>query len=354
MSWYNAPKDETTFKRSVFATSVDGKTWSDPAVLFTNYTHDGQENGPWTTLNGHLYTQCGTMDAGLHIETIVSVMRRVYVNTGEPAPSIRLGEIFWLNETVPKDFEGLGFKTYIQMDDETRSDAEQYLQSAVRTLTEYPDMVDETPTLSTSSRRRKSTATMKYNERSVYMIPGTRTLVNLIRGGGPKVMYVSTCDLPEVPVLPAKEAYEETLFSCRSGVGDRFLNLVEITTRFDGESRPRTCMWTDPTPSTIPDTHSRTCASNLPDGGGIYVVGGQNPTGPGRDPLTLMVAKDGINFDRHWAVRYGAPHVRYPGKAKGPGFQYPGAMVHNGVLYTCYSVGKEDIEVSSFPLESLS
>lgn len=48
---YNAPQDETTWKRSVYATSPDGKTWSTPAVLFTNFsldgTQDGEENGPW-------------------------------------------------------------------------------------------------------------------------------------------------------------------------------------------------------------------------------------------------------------------------------------------------------------------
>ena len=99
MSWYNAPKDETTYKRSVFSHSTDGKTWSSPAVLFPNYTKDGQENGPWTTLNGRLYTQCGTQDAGLHIETIISVMRRVHVPAdGSP---ITLGPVFWLNRPHP-------------------------------------------------------------------------------------------------------------------------------------------------------------------------------------------------------------------------------------------------------------
>ena len=80
-------------------------------------------------------------------------------------------------------------------------------------------------------------------------------------------------------------------------------------------------------------------------------MGAQNPSG--RDPVTLALAQNGLDFDRHWAVRYGAPPVRYPGHAKGVGFQYPGAMVHDSNMFVCYSIGKEDIGVSIFPLSSL-
>merc|ERR1712232_16024 len=86
-------------------------------------------------------------------------------------------------------------------------------------------------------------------------------------------------------------------------------------------------------------------------GQGVYLVGAQNPSG--RDPVTLAVAADGLHFDHHWAVRYGAPPVRYPGHAKGRGFQYPGAMVLNGQMFVTYSIGKEDIAVSIFPMKAL-
>jgi len=346
MSWYNAPRDETTYKRSVFATSVDGKVWSRPTVLFSNFTHQGEENGPWTTLNGRLYSQSGTQDAGLHIETIISVMRRVHVSheDGAAGTKVSLGPIFWLNKTAPSQFEHLQLPTYLDMDQETRGDAEQYLASAVRTLTEFPDyeMTGE------EGHSKK----MFYNERSVYLVPGTRTLVNLLRGGGPKFIYRSTCTLPkETSALSADQAYDMTLFSCRSGVGDRFLALPEILAKFSNASEPRHCAWTPPTLSSIPDSHSRTCAAPLPHGSGIYMVGAQNPTA--RDPLTLSIAADGLAFDQHWAVRYGAPAVRYPGKAKCPGFQYPGAMVHDGFMYACYSIGKEDIAVSIVPMGAI-
>ena len=131
-SWYNSPKDESSQMRSVFAYSADGQAWSEPLVAFPNFTANGVENGPWTTLNGRLYTQSGSEDAGLHKETIVSIMRRVSVPSSATAPPT-LGPPFWLNATVPAAFVGLGFRTYLQMDDETRADAEQYLPGSFRT-----------------------------------------------------------------------------------------------------------------------------------------------------------------------------------------------------------------------------
>jgi hypothetical protein len=275
------------------------------------------------------------------------VMRRVHVEGPNSPPT--LGPVFWLNKTVPKGFEQFGFPTYPEMDEETRSDAEQYLASTVRTLTEYPDLSGSVEL--SSSRRRAAPGRMAYNERSVYMVPGTRTLVDLIRGGGPKSLYVSTCNLPEIPAMPAADAFNMTLFSCRAGVGDRFLALVEIANKFGNASVPRTCNWTKPVSSNMPDAHSRTCAAPLPDGKGVYLVGAQNPSG--RDPVTLAIAADGLHFDRHWAVRFGAPPVRYPGKAKGKGFQYPGALIHDDKMFVTYSIGKEDIAVSIFPMSSV-
>ena len=42
MSWYNSPRDENAFKRSVFSTSADaGLTWTAPTTLFPNFTEPG-------------------------------------------------------------------------------------------------------------------------------------------------------------------------------------------------------------------------------------------------------------------------------------------------------------------------
>jgi hypothetical protein len=86
----------------------------------------------------------------------------------------------------------------------------------------------------------------------------------------------------------------------------------------------------------------------------VYIVG--NQIDKGRDPVTLSVSADGVTFDRHWAVRFGAPPVKYPGAAKGPGFQYPGALVDTdtGMMMVSYSIGKEDIGVTRFPLTAIA
>ena len=72
VSWYNAPVGEAENKRSVYATATDVRgPWSPPQVLFPTFeqsdhgvNENGEENGPWTILNGRLYTQSGSIDAG--------------------------------------------------------------------------------------------------------------------------------------------------------------------------------------------------------------------------------------------------------------------------------------------------
>ena len=53
-----------------------------------------------------------------------------------------------------------------------------------------------------------------------------------------------------------------------------------------------------------------------------YLIGNQLPKVFDRDPLTLALSLDGVSFKVVVAVRAGAPHARYPGIGKGPGFQY--------------------------------
>lgn len=64
------------------------------------------------------------------------------------------------------------------------------------------------------------------------------------------------------------------------------------------------------------------------------------------DPLVLSLSDDGVHWDRAFDVRDSCPPRRYPGRAKGPGYQYPGAVVVGSQLLVSYSVNKEDIAVS--------
>ena len=118
--------------------------------------------------------------------------------------------------------------------------------------------------------------------------------------------------------------------------------------------------------STLPDSGSRTCASFFPAGGpttGVYLVGNQC-SDCGRDPVTLSLSTDGISFDRHFAVRHGVKGAdidhggscpRFKGAAKGCGYQYPGAMIDEArkEMIVSYSIGKEDIGLTVFPLSAL-
>jgi hypothetical protein len=42
--------------------------------------------------------------------------------------------------------------------------------------------------------------------------------------------------------------------------------------------------------------------------------------------------------------------VRFPASGKGPGYQYPDAVVADGELLVVYSIGKEDIGVTRLKL----
>ena len=79
-------------------------------------------------------------------------------------------------------------------------------------------------------------------------------------------MLIGACDpMNRAPSASHKvaAAQEQSLFSCRPGVGDAFMNVVELVADFDNASDPRVCNWTAPALSTLPDSGSRTCAGAL-------------------------------------------------------------------------------------------
>lgn len=106
--------------------------------------------------------------------------------------------------------------------------------------------------------------------------------------------------------------------------------------------------WTLAVQTSIPDQPSKAVVGTLPDGR-IYLMGNQ-VVGPARDPLVISLSRDGRRFDWAAATRSDAPPIRHPGLHKGPGFQYPSAVVADGALWAIYSVGKEDVAASRVPL----
>lgn len=118
--------------------------------------------------------------------------------------------------------------------------------------------------------------------------------------------------------------------------------------------------WTRPHPSDIPDSPSRAQGITLEDGT-VLLIGNQNVNRfdqalyLDRDPMTVSVSEDGYTFDRVYALRTGSPTGhRFSGiSGRNPGYAYSSSIVHEGVLYTLYSTGKEDMEITRVPLSAL-
>lgn len=120
--------------------------------------------------------------------------------------------------------------------------------------------------------------------------------------------------------------------------------------------------WTKPHITDMHDAQSLTRALALDDGT-ILLVGNHRGLGrsvPGvgwcdRDPLMISVSRDGIHFSNTHTVREGYYRFKvWPGpRARGGSAQYPHLIVHDGMCYVIYSLGKESIETSCFPLANL-
>ena len=168
---------------------------------------------------------------------------------------------------------------------------------------------------------------------SRYALPNSngKLLVLLLRSSNklPSRLWSSTCEL-ELGSTPAATVPLST-YSCRSGTGGyeyeqpnrRRRSLREPPRRHhpaaaaaatigtgagasDGGGGPEQCNWTTPSRTNIPDAPSRTCAGQLPEGNGIGLLGNQGgPGGPNgsRDPLTFLVAQDGLHYDVHCECR---------------------------------------------------
>ena len=105
----------------------------------------------------------------------------------------------------------------------------------------------------------------------------------------------------------------------------------------------------------MPDSRAKQSAGNLPSGV-AYQVNSPVTTNR-RSPLVVALSRDGRVFDKAFALRFGGSELqplRYAGKAKTLGYDYPKSMVHDGFLYVGYSVNKEDVEYTRVPLTSLA
>lgn len=121
--------------------------------------------------------------------------------------------------------------------------------------------------------------------------------------------------------------------------------------------------WEKPKPTDIPDSPSKSITLTLPNGY-ILLIGNQvaphfdNPSHAhyNRDPLMVSVSYNGYIFSKAYAIKAGQQKYTVPESkvyGRGGGAQYPSAILINDKVYVIYSMGKEDIWVSSFCLNDI-
>lgn len=113
--------------------------------------------------------------------------------------------------------------------------------------------------------------------------------------------------------------------------------------------------WSRTVQTTMPDSRSKQCAGNLPDGT-AYIVNNPYRINKPRCPLSITLSNDGVTFTKSYLLRSldELPEQVYSGWAKTLGYSYPKAMVYNGHLWVSYSIQKERVGYSRIPLSSIS
>ena len=112
--------------------------------------------------------------------------------------------------------------------------------------------------------------------------------------------------------------------------------------------------WSPTVQTLMPDSRSKQCAGNLPDGT-AYIVNNPYRINKPRCPLAITLSKDGYTFTHSYLLRGldDLPEQKYSGWAKTLGYSYPKAMIHDGYLWVSYSIQKERVGYSRIPLSSL-
>jgi hypothetical protein len=308
--WSNHPKGEDSPGQFVrFSISRDGKTWSEPRRLFPPY---GEIKGfnqlgsyghaaGWVAVEGKLWGGMQLTDHGLKgRENLGMVIRSVDASDADVA----LGPIFLLPG-------GKGLM------------ATEPLAKEIAPPSEV--------TRATAEALRHAIASGAHPA-------GERTAVDT-RGPCEPVYY------------RAKDGKHVCLLR-----DDEYSHRMYLSVLVDGRA------WPAAQPTDIPDSPSLSDAVVLGDGT-VLLIGNQmaprfdNPkevSHYGRDPLMVSVSSDGYRFTRAYALRTGQQKFRVPNVGgRGGGGQYPSSLVHNERLYVLYSMGKEDIWISSVALRDL-
>jgi hypothetical protein len=114
-------------------------------------------------------------------------------------------------------------------------------------------------------------------------------------------------------------------------------------------SKDRGGSWSAPQETNIPDSRSKQCTGNLPNGK-VFWIG--NPTGnKSRRALAIAFSEDGYLFDKAYLLAGPAnlPERRKGGLYKTIGYNYPKACVIGDDIWVSLSVNKEDVALIRIP-----
>jgi hypothetical protein len=118
-------------------------------------------------------------------------------------------------------------------------------------------------------------------------------------------------------------------------------------------SQDNGAQWSKPVQTRFPDSTARFATGQLPDGT-TWLINNPGPKKFDRSLLTIALSSDGSVFDRAFIVRGEPTQMRYEGKSKVNGWQYPHAIVHDGHLFVAYSINKEDVGLTKIDLKDLA
>ena len=71
--------------------------------------------------------------------------------------------------------------------------------------------------------------------------------------------------------------------------------------------------------------------------------------------MAISLSKDGLNFNKVVLIRSGVPKIKYYGRWRAKGFQYPHSLVLRDNLWVIFSVGvgKEYVQVTRIPINEI-
>jgi hypothetical protein len=305
--WQTSAKDEDARDTRVeFSRSKDGRTWSAPAVLIPKYAGKMHTSGGWWT-DGKILV--------------------AYIN------------IWQSDSTKPRE----GWTEYI-----TSKDG--------RHWSEPKSLLDN------HSRPIKGII-----EQDAHALPDGRIITAFHEQPGLIVSPYYTDDPKgisgwtkgKMPNLPFQETTSREIepgwFWKKNGTAVMVFRDQALTFRqLASISSDRGQTWTEPVLTDMPDSWAKQSAGNLPDGT-VFLI--NCPSGSKkRVPLVITLSRDGEFFDKAFVLRTGGSDLqpmRYEGKHKRAGYNYPKSIVWKGFLYVAYATNKEDVEVTRVPLKSL-